>query len=140
MGPSTFRLMDPVSQRMVGLRADMTLQIARIAATRLRRLPRRLRLSYAGQVLRVKGDEIRPERQVGQVGAELIGAQSAAADVEAVLLAAQALEAGGHPHITGDPSPPPLPPPGVPAAAPQEAAAPAPRATPAPQRHAAGNR
>ncbi len=30
----TFRLMDPVSQRMMGLRADMTPQVARIAATR----------------------------------------------------------------------------------------------------------
>src|SRR5258708_3990402 len=108
MGPSTFRLMDPVSQRMLGLRADMTLQIARIAATRLRRLPRPLRLSYAGQVLRVKGDEIRPERQVGPVGAELIGAQSAAADVEAVLRAAEALEAVGIPHITVDLSSPRL--------------------------------
>ena len=31
----TFRLMDPVSQRMMGLRADMTMQIARIAGVRL---------------------------------------------------------------------------------------------------------
>jgi ATP phosphoribosyltransferase regulatory subunit len=108
MGPSTFRLMDPVSQRMLGLRADMTLQIARIAATRLRRLPRPLRLSYAGQVLRVKGDDIRPERQVGQVGAELIGSQSAAADVEAVLLSVEALEAIGLQNITVDLSSPRL--------------------------------
>jgi len=108
MGPSTFRLMDPVSQRMLGLRADMTLQIARIAATRLRRLPRPLRLSYAGQVLRVKGDDIRPERQFGQVGAELIGSQSAAADAEAVLLAADALETVGIPQLTVDLSSPRL--------------------------------
>ena len=32
---ATFRLMDPVSQRMMGVRADMTLQVARIASTRL---------------------------------------------------------------------------------------------------------
>src|SRR5258708_20209415 len=109
MGPSTFRLMDPVSQRMLGLRADMTLQIARIAATRLRRLPRPLRLSYAGQVLRVKGDEIRPERQVGQGGAELIDAQSPAADVEAGLPAAAAVQAGRRPPPPLPPSPPPPP-------------------------------
>ena len=36
----TFRLMDPVSQRMMGLRADMTPQVARIAATRLGQTPR----------------------------------------------------------------------------------------------------
>ena len=43
-----FRLMDPVSQRMMGVRADMTMQVARIAQTRLARAPRPLRLSYAG--------------------------------------------------------------------------------------------
>src|ERR671915_2528916 len=35
LAPQTFRLMDPVSQRMLGVRADMTLQIARIATSRL---------------------------------------------------------------------------------------------------------
>jgi ATP phosphoribosyltransferase regulatory subunit len=91
MAQETFRMMDPISQRMVGLRADMTPQVARIAATRLRKAPRPLRLSYAGQVLRVKGGQLRPERQIGQVGAELIGADGAAADVEAITVAAEAL-------------------------------------------------
>jgi ATP phosphoribosyltransferase regulatory subunit len=91
MAQETFRLMDPVSQRMIGIRADMTPQVARIAETRLKQAPRPLRLSYAGQVLRVKGGQLRPERQVGQVGAELIGADGAAADVEAIALAAEAL-------------------------------------------------
>lgn len=91
----TFRLMDPVSQRMMGLRADMTLQVARIAATRLKNLPRPLRLSYAGQVLRVTGSQLRPERQFGQAGVELIGAASAAADAEVALLAAEALTSVG---------------------------------------------
>jgi ATP phosphoribosyltransferase regulatory subunit len=108
MAPHTFRLMDPVSQRMMGLRADMTLQVARIAATRLKALPRPLRLSYAGQVLRVKGDDLRPERQFGQVGAELIGCDAAAADAEAVLLAASALAAVGAPNLSIDLSSPKL--------------------------------
>src|SRR4029434_9388002 len=59
MATATFRMMDPISHRMIGVRADMTPQIARIAATRLGNAPRPLRLSYAGQVLRVKGSEIR---------------------------------------------------------------------------------
>ena len=96
---STFRMMDPVSHRMIGVRADMTPQIARIAATRLGGAPRPLRLSYAGQVLRVRGSEIRPERQVGQVGAELIGAAGPAADVEAIAVAGEALAALGVPHL-----------------------------------------
>jgi len=98
MASETFRLMDPLSQRMIGIRADMTPQVARIAATRLRHAPRPLRLSYAGQVLRIKGGQLRPERQIGQVGAELIGADGAAADVEAIALAAEALAGLG---ITG---------------------------------------
>ncbi len=108
MAPHTFRLMDPVSQRMMGLRADMTLQVARVAATRLKALPRPLRLSYAGQVLRVKGDDLRPERQFGQVGAELIGCDEAAADAEAVLLAASALTSVGAPNLSIDLSSPKL--------------------------------
>src|SRR5690606_15770075 len=95
MASHTFRLMDPVSQRMMGLRADMTPQVGRIAASRLKNAPRPLRLSYAGQVLRVKGEQMRPERQIGQAGIELIGAESAAADAEAVLLAADALRQVG---------------------------------------------
>ena len=95
MAKETFRLMDPISQRMIGLRADMTTQVARIASTRLADAPRPLRLCYAGQVLRVKGSQLRPERQVGQVGAELIGTDSVAADLEVVALAAEALQALG---------------------------------------------
>jgi ATP phosphoribosyltransferase regulatory subunit len=102
MAPATFRMMDPASHRMIGVRADMTPQIARIAATRLGAAPRPLRLSYAGQVLRVVGSEIRPERQVGQVGAELIGAAGPTADVEATSVAAEALAAIGVPALSVD--------------------------------------
>jgi ATP phosphoribosyltransferase regulatory subunit len=108
MAPHTFRLMDPISQRMMGLRADMTLQVARIAATRLRAVARPLRLSYAGQVLRVRGDDLRPERQFGQVGAELIGCDAAAADAEALLLAAAALAELGMKELSFDLSSPKL--------------------------------
>jgi ATP phosphoribosyltransferase regulatory subunit len=95
MAADTFRLMDPVSQRMMGLRADITPQVGRIAASRLTNAPRPIRLSYAGQVLRVKGEQMRPERQIGQAGVELIGTTSAAADAEVILLGAEALNAVG---------------------------------------------
>jgi ATP phosphoribosyltransferase regulatory subunit len=104
----TFRLMDPVSQRMMGLRADMTPQVARIAATRLRKAARPLRLCYGGQILRVKGSQLRSERQFGQVGVELIGAGQDAADAEVVLLAAEALNAIGVAHLSIDLNLPPL--------------------------------
>ncbi len=88
----TFRLMDPVSQHMMGVRADMTPQVARIAATRLKNYARPLRLSYSGDVLRVKGTQLRPERQFTQVGAELIGAALTQADAEVILMALTALQ------------------------------------------------
>jgi ATP phosphoribosyltransferase regulatory subunit len=97
LAPQMFRVMDPVSQRMLAVRPDITLQVARIAETRLADEPRPLRLSYAGQVLRVRGTQLRPERQFAQAGLELIGAETLAADVEVVLLAAEALTELGVP-------------------------------------------
>jgi ATP phosphoribosyltransferase regulatory subunit len=100
--------MDPVSQRMMALRADITPQVARIAATRLQSEPRPLRLCYGGQVLRVRGGQLRPERQFAQAGAELIGAPQEAGDAEVVVLAVSALEAVGVRGLTADLSLPTL--------------------------------
>ena len=91
----TFRLMDPDSQRMMGLRADTTPQVARIATTRLAHAARPLRLSYAGQCLRVRGSQLAPDRQIAQAGIELIGCDNPAADAEIVLAGAEALGAVG---------------------------------------------
>jgi ATP phosphoribosyltransferase regulatory subunit len=91
----TFRLMDPVSQRMMGLRADTTPQVARIATARLAHAPRPLRLSYAGQCLRVRGTQLAPDRQIAQAGIELIGCDNPAADAEIVLVGAEALASVG---------------------------------------------
>lgn len=91
----TFRMMDPVSQRMMGVRADVTAQIARIATSRLSEEVRPLRLSYAADVLRVNGSQLRPERQFCQVGCEMIGVDSLMADVETPLVALKALSSIG---------------------------------------------
>jgi ATP phosphoribosyltransferase regulatory subunit len=98
----TFRLMDPLSQRMMGLRADITPQVARIAAVRLGRSPRPLRLSYSGQVLRVRGSELRAARQFAQAGIELIGTDCAEADAEVIAVAAEALAALDVPSVSFD--------------------------------------
>jgi len=95
VGHQTFRLMDPVSQRMMGVRADITPQISRIARTRLANEPRPLRLSYAGDVLRVRGSQLRPERQLTQVGAELVGSAAPEADAEIIVMAIRAIERTG---------------------------------------------
>src|SRR5581483_2434326 len=102
LASQTFRLMDPVSQRMMGVRPDMTLQVARIAVTRLKHVERPLRLSYGGNVIRVRGSALKPERQFAQVGAELFGVDTAEADAEAVLLAVDALRAIGVDDLTVD--------------------------------------
>jgi ATP phosphoribosyltransferase regulatory subunit len=98
----TFRLLDPDSHRMMGLRADTTPQVARIATTRLTRAPRPLRLSYAGQCLRVRGNQLAPDRQVAQAGMELIGQDSPYADAEMVVVAAEALAAVGLTRVSFD--------------------------------------
>jgi ATP phosphoribosyltransferase regulatory subunit len=95
LAEQTFRLMDPISQRMMGLRADTTPQVARIAAHRLGRLARPLRLSYAGQVLRVRGTALAPGRQIPQAGIELIGPDLPEADAEVAAVAVEALAALG---------------------------------------------
>jgi ATP phosphoribosyltransferase regulatory subunit len=98
----TFRIMDPVSHRMMGIRADMTIQAARIATTRLKAVARPLRLAYAGDVLRVRGSQLRPERQFAQAGVELIGSASPEADVEVIVLAAETLAGLGVKNLSAD--------------------------------------
>jgi len=104
----TFRVMDPVTQRMMGMRPDMTVQVARIAATRMSEVARPLRLSYAGDVLRVKGSQLRPDRQFIQAGYELIGCDTPEADAEAIMLAVKALTTVGVEHVCVDLTLPPL--------------------------------
>ncbi|AKH44272.1 ATP phosphoribosyltransferase regulatory subunit [Altererythrobacter atlanticus] len=97
-----FRFVDPRSLRMLALRSDMTAQVGRIAATGLGAAPRPLRLCYAGQVARMTGDMLDPRRENLQIGAELIGSESAAAAGEIVELAIDALEAAGAQGISVD--------------------------------------
>ncbi|MBV9735830.1 MAG: ATP phosphoribosyltransferase regulatory subunit [Acidisphaera sp.] len=104
----TFRLMDPDSHRMMGLRADTTPQVARIATTRLAGAPRPLRLSYAGQCLRVRGSQLAPDRQIAQAGIELIGCDSPEADAELVVVGAEALAGLSLSRISFDLTMPPL--------------------------------
>ncbi|MBB5710386.1 ATP phosphoribosyltransferase regulatory subunit [Sphingomonas xinjiangensis] len=92
------RFIDPVSQRTLAIRPDLTAQVGRIAATRMGHHPRPVRLCYAGQVLRLSGSELDPQRAMRQIGAELIGLDSVAAASEVVQVAIEALHAAG---ITG---------------------------------------
>ena len=94
--------MDPLSQKMMAFRSDVTAQISRIASTRLSHLTRPLRLSYSGDVLRVKGDSFNTERQKTQVGAELIGLENEFCDSEIILVCLKALKSIKIKNITVD--------------------------------------
>ena len=91
LAEQTFRLVDPASHRMMGIRPDITPQVARIAATRLTEQEPPLRLSYAGRVMTVRASELRPQREVSQLGIELIGSSALTADAEVMSVAAEAL-------------------------------------------------
>src|SRR3546814_15454038 len=67
-------------------------------------------MAYAGQVLRVRGSQLRPERQFAQAGFELIGSDALAADVETGVLAAEAVAALGVPGLSLDITQPQLAP------------------------------
>lgn len=92
------RFTDPVSGHTLAIRGDITVQVGRIATTRMAHTPRPLRLSYQGPVLRLRAAPLRPEREITQIGAELIGSESVAAASEIVAVAIEALEAAG---VTG---------------------------------------
>ena len=89
------RFVDPLSQRSLAIRPDITAQVGRIAATRMAHHPRPVRLSYAGTVLKLRGDQLRPERALRQMGVELVGLDSVAAAAEVVGVAVEALAAVG---------------------------------------------
>ena len=96
------RMVDPVSQRMLALRPDMTAQVGRIAVTRMGHIARPLRLAYGGPVVKLRATQLRPERELAQAGAELIGSDSVAAVGEVVRVALDALDAAGVTDITVD--------------------------------------
>ncbi|MBO9576426.1 MAG: ATP phosphoribosyltransferase regulatory subunit [Sphingobium sp.] len=96
------RAVDPISQRSLAIRPDMTAQIGRIAATRLASAARPLRLCYGGPVMRLRADQLRPERERMQIGAEIIGSDSVAAATEIVSVAIEALQRAGVCGITID--------------------------------------
>ena len=69
----SFRVMDPLTQKIMGIRSDITMQVARIACGSLIENKRPLRLCYTGDILKVKNNNISLSRQFTQIGAEIIG-------------------------------------------------------------------
>lgn len=90
----TFKLIDQLSGRLLGLRADMTPQAARIDAHRLQR-DAPSRLCYLGTVLHTRPDGFAGSRSPLQVGCELFGHAGAESDVEVLELLAATLALTG---------------------------------------------
>ena len=57
----------------MGIRSDITVQIARISCGSLVELPRPLKVCYSGEILRVKNNRLNLSRQATQIGSEIIG-------------------------------------------------------------------
>lgn len=90
----TFKLTDPVSGQILGVRADMTPQVARIDAHNLKHeWP--TRLCYAGTTLNAIGDGLEKTRSPMQIGAELYGHQGLESDYEVIRLMLETLSISG---------------------------------------------
>ena len=90
----TFKLTDPASGRLLGLRADMTPQAARIAARRYADRAA-VRLCYLGSVLRTEADSPGGPRSPRQVGCELFGVAGVDGDLEVLTLLRETLRLAG---------------------------------------------
>ena len=90
----TFKLIDQISGKTLGLRADMTPQVARMDAHQLKRdYP--TRLCYVGTVLHTRGDPLEKTRSPMQIGAELYGHPGIESDVEVIQLMLETLAQSG---------------------------------------------
>jgi ATP phosphoribosyltransferase regulatory subunit len=90
-----FKLVDRETGRMLALRADITPQIARIVATRLREEPKPLRLAYVTSIFRYDEPQVSHYREFYQAGVELIGLPKPEAEVEVIAMAIEGLRALG---------------------------------------------
>jgi ATP phosphoribosyltransferase regulatory subunit len=90
----TFKLVDQLSGRMMGVRADITPQVARIDAHLLNRAGV-TRLCYCGSVLHARPATPTATREPMQIGAELFGERGVAGDLEIQALLCRALAASG---------------------------------------------
>lgn len=90
----TFTLTDQISGKLLGVRADMTPQVARIDAHNLKHeWP--TRLCYVGTVLHTRGDPLEKSRSPMQIGAELYGHAGKESDVEVICLMLEMLAITG---------------------------------------------
>src|SRR3989441_7497703 len=88
-----FKMVDRESGRLLALRADVTPQIARIVATRMREEPKPLRLAYLTNVFRYDEPHVGRYREFYQAGVELVGLPNPEGDAELIAMAVEGLRA-----------------------------------------------
>lgn len=101
----TFTLVDQLSGKQMGVRSDMTPQVARIDAHLLAdddKAQRISRLCYCGHLLHAQGEGITSSRTPLQIGAEIFGIDTIAADIEVVSLMVETLHQAGLANISID--------------------------------------
>ncbi|MDH5257406.1 MAG: ATP phosphoribosyltransferase regulatory subunit [Gammaproteobacteria bacterium] len=94
IGKHTFKLIDEMTGRLLGVRADITPQVSRIDAHRLKQ-EGPSRLCYAGPVLLTRPRELGGSRNPVQIGAELYGHSGTESDIEILELMLSSLERTG---------------------------------------------
>jgi ATP phosphoribosyltransferase regulatory subunit len=90
-----FKMVDRESGRLLALRADITPQIARIVATRMREEPKPLRLAYVSNVFRYDEPHVGRYREFYQAGVELVGLPNPEADAEMIAMTVEGLQTLG---------------------------------------------
>jgi ATP phosphoribosyltransferase regulatory subunit len=90
-----FKFVDRETGRLLALRADITPQIARVVATRLRDDPKPARLAYVASVFRDDSSPMARSREVHQAGVELCGLDKPEAEVEIIAMTLEGLRALG---------------------------------------------
>jgi len=94
LSDQTLVFTDPADAGLIAVRPDMTPQIARIVATRMRH-EKTVKIHYSGQVMLARPDALSGSRQQWQTGVESMGTAGPESDVEVMHLAALSMAAAG---------------------------------------------
>ncbi len=84
MARETCRFTDQESGKIMGVRTDMTPQVARLVANRFKDQEGIIRLCYAGEVLKSRNNKAKGSRSPIQIGAELFGDSGIESDIEVI--------------------------------------------------------
>jgi ATP phosphoribosyltransferase regulatory subunit len=87
-----YLLIEPETKKILVLRSDITPQIAKLAGTKLKHFPRPIRFAYSGEVIRNSKNNYKTEKQLKQIGVELIGGPQENSMIEILNIAITALK------------------------------------------------